>query len=571
MRITWKGPALAALAVLGLVAGPRGTGAAAAPPAVPPACPAAVPVSDIKPGLVGTGWTVSQGTAPQPFTVTVLGVLPGAIAPGVDMVVFQGDSPALTAAGGIWAGMSGSPVYTKDGRLIGSVSYGLTAAPSPIGGITPAASMLTLLGNPSATGTKAAATVPLPRGLAGHAAAPNAGLAPLTVPLAVSGLSASRLGTVNARLQQSGSPLRAYAGSAAPGSAAPAGGIFPGSNFAAAVSYGDLTEAAIGTTTAVCGSTALAFGHPMTFGGAVNLSAHTANAVAVVKDATFGSFKLATVGPIAGTVDQDRTVGLRAKLGAGPKGTVPVRSTVHSGTRARTATTWVTMDRFLADVATNHLLGNLDRVFDQVGTGQATVSWTIRGTQAGGPDWQLTHSDRYASQFDAAYESITELYGQIQSIVGNPYATVKITDVSVTATITPDYGQYTVESVQAKENGAWVNLTDTVRVTPGATLDLRVRLAAYRAPDRLVDVALKVPAGAVDSGSLSVVGGLNESAASPAQRTFAALLASLRDAPRNDTVTVSLNLSGAKGDRTVQQVVPLDQVVDGEQDYSVTT
>ncbi|GMA87131.1 hypothetical protein GCM10025868_23810 [Angustibacter aerolatus] len=39
--------------------------------------------------------------------------------------------------------MSGSPVYTADGHLIGSVSYGL-AGSSPIAGITPAASLETL-------------------------------------------------------------------------------------------------------------------------------------------------------------------------------------------------------------------------------------------------------------------------------------------------------------------------------------------------------------------------------------------------------------------------------------------
>src|SRR6185312_5852846 len=54
------------------------------------------------------------------------------------MIMADLDSPALTRAGGVWAGMSGSPVYTADGRLIGSVSYGL-AASSPIAGITPAA------------------------------------------------------------------------------------------------------------------------------------------------------------------------------------------------------------------------------------------------------------------------------------------------------------------------------------------------------------------------------------------------------------------------------------------------
>ena len=46
---------------------------------------------------------------------------------------------------GIWQGMSGSPVYSEDGRLIGAVSYGLAFGPSEVAGITPAADMQALL------------------------------------------------------------------------------------------------------------------------------------------------------------------------------------------------------------------------------------------------------------------------------------------------------------------------------------------------------------------------------------------------------------------------------------------
>jgi hypothetical protein len=571
--VRWR-PFAVAVAALGLVAGPLGTGAtAAAPPAVPAAaaCPAAVPVAEIKAGLTGTGLTVSHGTTPEPFSVTVLGVLPGGIAPGVDLIVFQGHSPAVDT-NGIWAGMSGSPVYTKDGRLLGAVSYGFTAAPSSIGGITPAAAMNELFDNPAAVGTHApAGTVALPadlrRALADRGAPSGAGLAPLPVPVAVSGLSAARLAN-GARIP---APLHAYAAGAAPGTPAPAGGIVPGGNFAAAISYGDVTEAGIGTTTEVCNGRALAFGHPLVFGGAVSFSAHTADAIAVVKDATLGSFKLASVGGVAGTVDQDRTVGLRATLGAGPKGTVPVRSTVTSGTRSRTATTWVTMDSYLADVTLNHLLANVDRVFDQVGPGQSTVSWTIRGTAGTGTTWKLSRTDRYASTFDAAFESVTEVFDQISAIVDNPYSTVKVTDVSLTADVVPGYAAYNVDAVQVKKNGSWVDVTDSLPVTAGKPLDLRLRLTAYRAPARFVPVTLNVPAGSFEGGNLSVVGGLNQSSLSPAKPTFAAVLAALRDSPRNDDLTVALDLTGSGKDTVLRQVLRQDHVVSGELDAGVAT
>ena len=65
--------------------------------------------------MLGTGWTVSEGRDPEPFDAEVLGVLPDAIAPGRDMIVVDTSSPAITDAGGIWFGMSGSPVYHDAG------------------------------------------------------------------------------------------------------------------------------------------------------------------------------------------------------------------------------------------------------------------------------------------------------------------------------------------------------------------------------------------------------------------------------------------------------------------------
>ena len=68
---------------------------------------------------------------------TLIGVIDDGIASGFDMIITEGGvSDAIARAGGISAGMSGSPVYAADGRLVGAVSYVL-ATTSPIAGITP--------------------------------------------------------------------------------------------------------------------------------------------------------------------------------------------------------------------------------------------------------------------------------------------------------------------------------------------------------------------------------------------------------------------------------------------------
>ena len=543
--------------------------------------PTPVPIDEITAGMTGTGLTVSRGVTPEAFTVTILGVLPDGIGPGVDMIVFEGASPALDLAGGIWAGMSGSPVYAGDGRLIGAVAYGFTLAPSKVGGITPAASMMELLDSPVAVARVKAKRVPLPASLQrtvvakGKATAAQAagGLAPLPIPLAVSGLTATRIDRLNADFERSGSPLRAYAGAAAPGTPADGGAIFAGSNFGAAISYGDLTVAAIGTTTAVGNGTALAFGHPMNFSGPSTMSAHQVNAIAVVKDETLGAFKMGTVGGVAGTIDQDRLVGLRARLGAGPRGQVPVTSNVRSGTAERSATSRVTVSNFLPLVVGQQLLSNLDRIFDRIAAGRATVEWTIQGTRSNGSAWQLARSNRYASRFDVSFESFGEVASQVATLLENDFTAVTISNVALSATVEPEFGQYTVDKLQVLRDGKWVNLSEgqEVPVRPGQPLDLRVRLTAYRGSARVVNVRLAVPAGTFDGGTLQITGMAGALVELPQPKSFSELLKQMRTAPHNNELGVTLTLNRDAAESVVRRVVTLDEIVTGELQFPVQT
>ena len=66
------------------------------------------------------------------------------------MVMMQLTSPEIDSIGGIWEGMSGSPVYAADGSLIGAVAYTLSFGPTPIAGITPWEDMQAHAGTPAA-------------------------------------------------------------------------------------------------------------------------------------------------------------------------------------------------------------------------------------------------------------------------------------------------------------------------------------------------------------------------------------------------------------------------------------
>src|SRR5579872_4699246 len=97
-------------------------------------------VKDIRPGMVGIGRTVFDGTHVEEFKANIIGVLENVIGTHRNLILAKLEGGPL-AQTGVIAGMSGSPVYV-DGKLIGAVSYALGSFPKePIAGITPIAEM----------------------------------------------------------------------------------------------------------------------------------------------------------------------------------------------------------------------------------------------------------------------------------------------------------------------------------------------------------------------------------------------------------------------------------------------
>src|SRR5216117_2527167 len=97
-------------------------------------------VDEIRPGMVGVGRTVFDGTRVEEFKVNIIGVLENIIGPHRNLILAKLEGGPL-AHTGVIAGMSGSPVYV-DGKLIGAVSYALGSfSKEPIAGITPIAEM----------------------------------------------------------------------------------------------------------------------------------------------------------------------------------------------------------------------------------------------------------------------------------------------------------------------------------------------------------------------------------------------------------------------------------------------
>src|SRR6266851_2334772 len=97
-------------------------------------------LEDLRPGMKGTASTVFSGTEPQQFGVEILGVLPGFPGPRQSAIIAK-LSGANVEKTGVFAGMSGSPVYI-DGKLVGAIAFSFPFSREPIAGITPIKQMI---------------------------------------------------------------------------------------------------------------------------------------------------------------------------------------------------------------------------------------------------------------------------------------------------------------------------------------------------------------------------------------------------------------------------------------------
>jgi hypothetical protein len=551
----------------------------------PPPCAPILPLDDVSVGMLGEGWTVAQGTEPETFDVEVLGIAPGLIGPGRDIIIAEISGPLVDAAGGVWAGMSGSPIYVdEDGDavaddLIGALAYGFSFGPSNIVGLTPAEDMQRILGYTSGTFRTATypAKVQLPRSVVRMIARETASALPtvsgtiarLKLPVSISGVQPQRMTRVKRMLRRQGIDAIPYAGtSASLASVGSIDGFRPGDNFAGALSYGDLTFAGVGTTTYVCDGQALAFGHPFLFTGRTTLGASGADAITIVTDPTLSPYKLANVEGIAGTVDQDRLAGIRAVEGI-PE-TIPVSTAVTSldTLNARTGQTDVVLKSIYPSLAFSHLFSNIDVVFDAIGPGSSTITFVIRGTRADGTTWRLRRQNVYASDFDISFESSFEVANFLATIDSNPFEKVKFTSTRISASLEETVHEYRLTDLRVCRGGVCRD-TEEVTASPGQTIRLRATLTPNDGSEpELVDLEVTVPSGMRFGGEIEVTGGGGEcfegdcGSAGQAE-SFEDLLRSLRGTPTNNTLTASLrSLSGRVRDK---DTASFDRVVRGSE------
>jgi len=478
-----------------------------------------ISVDEVRPGMVGVGRTVFEGSKVEEFKVHILGVLKNVVGPRRNLILARLEGGPL-AKTGVIAGMSGSPVYI-DGRLLGAVSYSLGQfSTEPIAGITPIGEMIEATAVPASTAGARPVAITLPATpqellsiwsrdlgrsrpftedasqalLSGDASlSPRmvAMLQPIAVPLVMSGFSADVFGPIGSALTDRGFlPLSGSAPSAQPsiGSSPSSRPLQPGDAMGVALMTGDFVLGATGTVTAVEGDLLYGFGHPMFNLGPTQFPLTRAD-VHVVLPSLLASSKLASFGEVVGTVQQDRATAVAGHLGTMPA-MIPMTITLNSDrATSRTFNFTVVKDVTFTPLLTYLSVANVLTSYER---GAGPASFTVKGTATIRSHGDISFEDIFTGDQPVGAAS-AYVAGPLTFLLKNASEPVDVEKLTLTIDAVEQQRTARIERV-------WL---DTDRPRPGREVTVKVLLRTSKGEELVKSVPIQIPANA--SGSMQLL------------------------------------------------------------------
>lgn len=472
-----------------------------------PAATERMPLDEVTPGMTGIGITVFNGSERAEFRVRVLGVLRNSMGPRRNLIVARLEGGPL-AETGVIQGMSGSPVYIND-RLVGAVSYSLGSFPKEaIAGITPIDEMIDVAAASEirvARGDRRleipvtqdglarllreafAATSPFAerpgdvRGLgldASEAGRLGTQLRPIATPVVLNGFEPDVADLVAGAFREAGF-VTALGGAMSEEAQTAAEPLQPGDPVGVGLIQGDLSMAGTGTVTMVDGDRVYAFGHPFYNVGPVRYPMMRAYVHALLPSLAISS-KIAAVGDVIGTIEQDRATAVYGRLGPAPA-LIPVHVTLASAGRGRT-------DRFAFDVVDDPLLtpilaftGVLN-VFVSHARELGASTYVVKGTADLKDHPDVLFEDIFTG--DAATMTAARyVAGPLTSLLGNDFEKVSIDEVRLAITSTEEPRTASIERI-------WI---DETRPRAGRPVPLKVLMRTYRGTEVVETLMVDIP------------------------------------------------------------------------------
>jgi SpoIVB peptidase S55 len=463
-----------------------------------------MPLSDVRPGMVGTARTVVQGTAIVTFPVTVIDVQKVSDGPGGALIFIRAEGPLMDRTGGIAQGMSGSPVYVTgaDGvaRVIGAIAFGTGDESNRIGGITPIEAMIRPSGGKLALErppvADSAALRPLVRvrnraqARRVQRARPGARAIYPLERWTIAGVSRPALAPLQRSLARSGVDLQSTGGR----QPRPPTALEPGSSLTVLLAGGDVVVGAIGTVTYVDGSTVLGFGHPfLNTGPSSFLMGDGYVYDTIPAPIQNSSYKLGEPGTLHGMIVADRADGVIGRIG--PATGIKIVSSAtdtRRGTRAVVTTLLAPDERTVPQITDALQAEPAFRVRDGIGGGTLRLTIVAKSPLRTRP---IVYRNMYAAAGDVVNLSLGPLTRMTTVLLQNGVRSVPLSEIDVHQVLEPQVRAARIVGASFVP----------ARARPGRAVTLRLALQPWRGPRTIVRVRVRVPDLAPGTTRLRVV------------------------------------------------------------------
>jgi hypothetical protein len=443
-----------------------------------------LPFSELEVGMDGVGRTIFRGDRIDEFRVEIVALLED-IQPRRNLILVRCRGGAFERTG-VAQGMSGSPIYVN-GKLVGALAYSWGFSQEAIAGVTPIEEMLAIPEEerPREEGT-AAVPLRLPPGPEAVAAFLDSlgqrprdlGLArPLALPVYSSGFPEAVLSRLGSAM---GTDLIPTGGTAAgDGEAGTAAPLQAGSALGVQLVRGDLELTAIGTVTAVDGSSVLAFGHPFLNMGPTAMPM-TGARVHLIVPSLDSSFKIASPTVELGTVQEDRAVGLRGTLGP-TAAMVPVRIELAKEEGSRRFDFDLVDDPLLTPLLLNYAV--LSVVMSEERSFGPLTLQAREGSRIRVEDHEPVRLDNfYSGDFAAPFAAGLPAY-LLYVLMNNDYVTPRIEGIDLLFDLVPERRSARIAEVWA----------DRERVRAGEEVRLHVTVRPFREDPTQATIQLAIP------------------------------------------------------------------------------
>lgn len=578
-------------------------------------------LKDVKVGMKGFGKTVVLGRKIETFDVEVLGILANnkvnenVLINGKSILV-KVSGEVIKRAGGIAAGMSGSPVYI-DGKLMGGVSSGWIMTDHTVGLVTPIEEMLEIWSYPDLAcadtdgnsaikrwipeaplqlgGNPVSAILEAPFDIAA-AIKPAAGEAVFrqaSVDVYIEGLYGRAADVLKTKLQKK-NVIVARKG-ALPAKEdldgierqdGTAETFEPGSALGIQLARGDINMTTLGTVTHRSGPRILALAHPFLKKGAVSFlltGAYIHHSFSSVQM----PFKIGAPTEMLGVINQDREKGLSGEIGRLPE-MVPVQIDVFDKNLQinRSINYQIVRDpSVFVMVLESTLIQALEGVIDRAGAGTALMGVSLDCSSRKGEKYNFRRENMFYSRTDIVQALINEVTSLMDMVTESEHEEVMPTRLLLKIEVETRRRTLSIEKVEIKNSS----------VSSGGILDVEVTLRPFREKKFVRKVKLPIPHDIGRENLTLSVYGLNmkvedvdvpadsrESKTGRDSRSeeslpgdFDAVIRSWVNSPKNSDILFQLT---AEGDETKKlklngkdfEIQPTNLVVTGRVDTTLT-